>query len=183
MDIKICNRILIKSFNYKLMKINLTECSFCLPNRIKCTQIRVANISGRQLNYGKGCGYAIEYLKYVRKYDNKIADLLFWDGLDAIGYAYVFLKGTQDKIVKVQNAKAYLSQFEVFSEFRGRGYSTDMLHHIMHMLKKQGINDLYLACRPDNDIALKLYENIGFEETKRILYTRVLGINIPQQII
>ena len=55
----------------------------------------------------------------------------------------------------------------VVREYRGQHVASEMLRHVLVMMKEKGITEFVLECMADNDRALKLYEGLGFTEKRR----------------
>lgn len=57
---------------------------------------------------------------------------------------------------------------DVANKHRGRGYATEALTAFVdYLFKQQNINRLWLLVCEDNEIAVKLYQKIGFKEEGR----------------
>lgn len=55
----------------------------------------------------------------------------------------------------------------VAREYRGQHVGSEMLRHVLVMMKEKGITEFVLECMADNDRALKLYEGLGFTVRRR----------------
>ena len=53
-------------------------------------------------------------------------------------------------------------------EFWGRGYGSEAIKLLIEMMKKEGILNIFLEVRPDNERAIRAYEKCGFEGIKII---------------
>jgi ribosomal protein S18 acetylase RimI-like enzyme len=60
---------------------------------------------------------------------------------------------------------AYLIDFVVSGDHRGRGFGRRFLQDMVQDLKKEGVGRLGLTVAPDNVAALSLYRSAGFKRT------------------
>ena len=81
------------------------------------------------------------YLYYWVKYDNKNAGVL--------GF------------YPIEN-KLYLSKFYLSREYRGKKISRKMHEFIVNYAKSKGLISIYLNVNRNNDLAIKVYEHLGF---------------------
>lgn len=178
MEFKINERIIFKTFSYIIM--NTKNLSYHDSNNSLMSKYirneKNINISKKS---EKTIEYALKYQKYRSLYGDKVLDFLFYHDNDVVGYAYVFFKGTADKILQVKKSDAYISQIEVIEEYRGNGYSKEMFSCIFDELRNRGAQEVFLAVNPQNEIAIKLYKKMGFEYSKKITYLRICGKNVP----
>lgn len=65
---------------------------------------------------------------------------------------------------------AWIQFLAVTKEFRGKGYSKDILKSIFHELKNKGFTAVQLLTRINNKPAISLYKSIGFEVTEEDPY-------------
>lgn len=63
-----------------------------------------------------------------------------------------------------------LHHVEILPKFRGQGYGTALLVHLISALKQQGILRLILQVSGDNQAALALYKKQGFRTTETLTY-------------
>ena len=73
----------------------------------------------------------------------------FYDGDNHVG---------EGSVCGVKDNNAFLYDFEVYPEYRGKGYSKEMLQF---MIDKYDLKQLFV--KPDNTIAINLYKKYGFE--------------------
>ncbi len=59
--------------------------------------------------------------------------------------------------------KYYLVNFGIIPEYRGKGLSKLFLHEILNAVKKEAIQRLYLDVSSNNEPAVKIYRDAGFE--------------------
>lgn len=55
-----------------------------------------------------------------------------------------------------------ISNVAVHPEFRGRGISRQMLETLLQEARDDGVEDFTLEVRAGNDVAIRLYESLGF---------------------
>ena len=60
-------------------------------------------------------------------------------------------------------------------EFRGRGYGTKLIAKAINLAKELNIDSVELQVNRTNPIAMKLYENAGFEKTDKEYYRLILN--------
>ena len=53
--------------------------------------------------------------------------------------------------------------FGIIPEYRGKGLSKLFLHEILNAVKKEAIQRLYLDVSSNNEPAVKIYRDAGFE--------------------
>lgn len=73
----------------------------------------------------------------------------FYDGDAHIG---------EGSVCGIKDDNAFLYDFEVYPEFRGKGYSKEMLQYL---IDQYDLKQLFV--KPDNTIAINLYKKYGFE--------------------
>lgn len=69
----------------------------------------------------------------------------------------------EGSVCGIKDDNAFLYDFEVYPEFRGKGYSKSMLQF---MIDKYDLKQLFV--KPDNTIAINLYKKYGFEIDKSL---------------
>jgi ribosomal protein S18 acetylase RimI-like enzyme len=69
---------------------------------------------------------------------------------------------------------AYVTEFYLRPEARGRGLGKWMLAQVEEQAREAGVRALHLMVRPENGPALALYRRAGFEEPPRIFLTKRL---------
>jgi ribosomal protein S18 acetylase RimI-like enzyme len=65
---------------------------------------------------------------------------------------------------------AWIQFLAVAKEYRGKGYSKDILTSVFQELKNKGFTTLQLLTRINNKPAISLYKSIGFEVTEEDPY-------------
>lgn len=64
-----------------------------------------------------------------------------------------------------EKEKLFISKFYLENSARGRGYSRAMLGFIEEQAKHYSLSSLYLTVNRDNDLAIGVYEHLGFLKT------------------
>lgn len=70
-----------------------------------------------------------------------------------------------------------ISNFAVHPDFRRKGLGESVLFYVLEMLKKEGVERIFLEVRPSNVAARALYEKLGF----RLLGVRKNYYRFPQE--
>jgi GNAT superfamily N-acetyltransferase len=66
--------------------------------------------------------------------------------------------------------QSWVGGLAVDARHRGLGFGKAVLSAQIDRVKKLGMDDLWLECLDDNDVALKLYHNAGFKPTRKIYF-------------
>ncbi|WP_224369695.1 GNAT family N-acetyltransferase [Hyalangium versicolor] len=69
---------------------------------------------------------------------------------------------------------AYLTEFYLRPEARGRGLGKWLLARVEALARETGVEALHLMVRPENEPAVALYRSAGFEEPPRMFLTKRL---------
>ncbi len=103
------------------------------------------------------------YESELRNQDTSHVYVLRTDGQTVAGFCSFWL------IVD----EVHINSLAVRPEFRGRGYGTALLRHILREGRRQGAQRATLEVRLSNQPALRLYTRLGFEVagTRRNYYT------------
>lgn len=67
-------------------------------------------------------------------------------------------------VMSVAAGEAHVLNLCVRPEIQSQGLGTKMLKHLISLARRQGADTLLLEVRPSNLAALKLYQNMGFNE-------------------
>lgn len=67
-------------------------------------------------------------------------------------------------VMSVAAGEAHILNLCVRPEIQGQGLGTKLLKHLISLARRQGADTLLLEVRPSNLAALKLYQNLGFNE-------------------
>lgn len=89
----------------------------------------------------------------------------------ALGYA-VFTYGFD---LEFAGRDAYLTEFYLRPEARGRGLGKWLLMRVEERSREAGVRALHLMVRPENRPALTLYQRAGFEAPPRVFLTKRLS--------
>jgi ribosomal protein S18 acetylase RimI-like enzyme len=92
------------------------------------------------------------------------------DGGQVQGYAVV----TYGYDLEFAGRDAYLTEFYLRPEVRGRGLGKWMLARVEERALEAGVQALHLMVRPENGPALTLYQRAGFEPPPRVFLTKRL---------
>ena len=84
--------------------------------------------------------------------DKNILFLKILDNNEVIGYSIVLLTNPDAEILKIC----------IKIEYRNKSYAKKLLQYNIDYLKKNNFENMYLEVRSNNNIAIKLYENLGF---------------------
>ena len=82
------------------------------------------------------------------------------------GYLYFWVKFENKNagfigFYPIEN-KLYLSKFYLEKNYRGKKISRKMLEFIENYCKENNLKSIYLNVNRDNDLAIKVYEHLGF---------------------
>ena len=82
------------------------------------------------------------------------------------GYLYFWVKYENKNagfigFYPIEN-KLYLSKFYLEKNYRGKKISRKMLEFIENYCKENNLKSIYLNVNRDNDLAIKVYEHLGF---------------------
>lgn len=75
-------------------------------------------------------------------------------GRDIVGYAVLMLVLDE----------AHLLNLSVDAPYQGGGLGRALLAHMLDIARRHGALNIFLEVRPSNTPALRLYENVGFNE-------------------
>jgi diamine N-acetyltransferase len=96
------------------------------------------------------------------EYKEDAVSVGLYEGDIPIGYAMYGWFDEEEKAV-------YLNQFVIDSTCQGKGYAKPLLRLLMeHFKKDYNCKFMYLSIHPENKLAQKLYESIGFHLTGEI---------------
>ncbi|KRQ87030.1 putative N-acetyltransferase YycN [Caloramator mitchellensis] len=152
--------------NYKIMVNNISNLNFINSNienlsveRMKITEQESLRVELQNKIFGNLINRKVLTVSEVIAEEKKkefLKDLCF------------FLK-YQDKYIGygqivINNEGYFLINFGILEEFRGKGYAKLFLSEILKNAKNYGVETLYLKVDNYNLKAIKLYEDLGFEE-------------------
>ena len=84
-------------------------------------------------------------------------------------YGTFYLKDVEDigRVFLERRSHIYISSFEIYEQFRGKGYSYIFLKLIEEYAINIGVNKLKLDVMVDNVIALNVYTKLGYIQIKQ----------------
>ena len=91
-----------------------------------------------------------------RKVDPDIQSYLFFDGETPVGYGEVWLDDEEDE--------AELARIIVDPQLRGRGIGAALVRALLGPAGAAGHPDIFLRVRPENAVAIRTYQRVGFED-------------------
>lgn len=94
--------------------------------------------------------------------------LLAYDKTEAIAFAqcqlrHDYVEGTESSPV------GYLEGIFVKEEYRGKGYTKEILREGENWAKERGCNEFASDCELDNGDSLRFHLGVGFQEVNRII--------------
>ncbi len=113
-----------------------------------------------------------EVIELERKIFNGKGNINFWLLKAFVRYGVVYILSKDEKIIAVTEYMQVLNEKELFlygcftvEEHRKKGYGKILLEYGELEMEKMGINTISLTVDPENKLALKLYEKLGYEKT------------------
>ena len=68
-----------------------------------------------------------------------------------------------------ETANYWICRFMIDHKSQGKGYGRKAVELVLDEMKQlDGCNSIYLSTEPENEIAIKLYESLGFQKTGNI---------------
>jgi ribosomal protein S18 acetylase RimI-like enzyme len=87
------------------------------------------------------------------------------DGGDVIGFSWIVLfdpgTGLEGEVAEVY----------VAAEHRGHGIGEVLMEQAVRLFRERGVTLGYVWTRPDNEAAVRLYRNSGFESSRQLVLT------------
>lgn len=71
---------------------------------------------------------------------------------------------SDDPLEAVFGQRAYLYAFRILPQFQGRGLGTELMDHVINLLREQGYRELTVGVEDDNLRAIHMYRKAGFTE-------------------
>ncbi|WP_305926835.1 GNAT family N-acetyltransferase [Bacillus mycoides] len=138
--------------------MKLRICEITTENRHEIANLKVTEQQHKFIeNTVKNCLVDAE-----TKYKEDAVSVGLYDGDIPIGYAMYGWFEEEEKAV-------YLNQFVIDSACQGKGYAKPLLRLLMeHFTTEYNCKVMYLSIHPENKLAQKLYESIGFHLTGEI---------------
>lgn len=69
----------------------------------------------------------------------------------------------------------YINRLMIDEKYQGKGFGREALKILIHELKEMGVESVDILHRPDNRVAIKLYESLGFELTDATVKDEVVS--------
>lgn len=111
---------------------------------------------------------------------DKHADLTYdYSKLEQVNARYKFTINNYIKVLieEVKNSSfAYISNVCVHPDYRGKSIGSMMVRQVIEIYRKKSFNEISLDVLADNPGAIKLYKNLGFEQSSEIFE----GFNDPR---
>lgn len=123
--------------------------------------------------------FSLRMLKNVlRKNSNTSECFAFIDseGL-TVGFVLICYKGAKDIHYRVKDADAFITALGVFPEYRGKGYSQEILKGIVDICRLKGLRKLKLSVDSNNYAAINAYEKFGFIKIGDKKFFRITAID------
>lgn len=177
MKIRLGNKIVFETFNHYIYEYNLTGYE-PVDSSLKMVLINKDNIDDAGNALGNTTRKWIESdYPYVEGYyfvndDNK-----------NIGSCWVMYKGGDEKLYRIRNHDSFIFRVQVEEQYRGMGYSKQIMHSIFTLLKKKGCTNTCLVCARKNKTANRLYESLGMNKIDGRKFIRLFNKNMPYHSI
>jgi ribosomal protein S18 acetylase RimI-like enzyme len=96
-----------------------------------------------------------------RKVADDIRSYLLFDGDQAVGYGEVWLDDEEDE--------AELARIIVDPAVRGKGIGLELVRALLGPALAAGYSDVFLRVRPENTVAIRTYQRVGFVDVPQAL--------------
>lgn len=159
-----------------LMKEHIQMEMPLLDNQYKCHDLNVTSFNHfkevtQLYDLMKACmagsvfNYSLEEVEELTKAENELA-LILWEDSVPVGFiiAHINAKRNAQQGVEV----VYIEQLAIAPTHRNLGYAKKLMETIFNKAQSKGMQLARLHVYNDNDEALNLYQNRGFQEVKRI---------------
>ena len=80
-----------------------------------------------------------------------------FDNEDLIGYVWAYEHSFREEV------RVYVNEIHVDEAYRNRGIGKQLLSAVESMARERGYKALYIHAEGDNDGAIRLYQNEGYE--------------------
>ena len=68
-----------------------------------------------------------------------------------------------------EDGKIWIARFMIGEQFQGNGYGKKCSTEIVEFLKeKHSCEEIFLDVSPENEVAIKMYQSVGFKDTGKI---------------
>ena len=96
-----------------------------------------------------------------RQVADDIRSYLLFDGDRAVGYGEVWLDDDEDEVE--------LARIIVDPEVRGKGIGLELVRALLGPALAAGYPEVFLRVRPDNEVAIRTYQRVGFADVPQEL--------------
>ena len=137
-----------------------------LLNREKCLEYK-ERLTGFYYSNIKTCAFMdnFTYKDAEQKIDSLIEHVSngsaivygVFDSENLIGYVWAYEHPFREEV------RIYVNEIHVAEAYRNRGIGKQLLHAIENMAKERGYGALYIHAEGNNDGAIRLYQNEGYE--------------------
>ena len=93
---------------------------------------------------------------------------LIVDGSTAVGYVVLCFGYSLEWLGR----DAFVDEFYLREQYRGRGWGTKVMGLLEDAARERGVRALHLEVIESNDVALHLYQKLGFREHKSIFLSK-----------
>ena len=137
-----------------------------LLNREKCLEYK-ERLTGFYYSNIKTCAFMdnFTYKDAEQKIDSLIEHVSngsaivygVFDSENLIGYVWAYEHPFREEV------RLYVNEIHVDEAYRNKGIGKQLLHAIEDMVKERGYGALYIHAEGNNDGAIRLYQNEGYE--------------------
>ena len=119
--------------------------------------------------------------RYLKKYPTLFRGYKFYDANNNffIGYCWIMQKGANDSYFRIRKSDAYINEFYVNDQLRGRGYGPLMLLKLGDTLRQEHMKTITTSVHPANPRAIRCYSKAGFHQVDTLKFLRFLVFSIP----
>ena len=177
MKIKILNRVIFEYFDHYVLKLDLDGFNI-VENQLKSIKIDKNNLE----EAGRAIGNTTK--KWILT-DYPYAEGYYFqdETFKQVGSCWVMFQNGDEKLYKIRKADSFIFRLEVNEQFRGKGYSKEIMNNMISIIKDHGCHNFVLVCAVKNKIALNLYKSIGMSVVGRKRFVRVFDKNIPYHVL
>jgi ribosomal protein S18 acetylase RimI-like enzyme len=172
--IRIVGKSVFSLYNHHIMHIE-TNISYEKNEDYHIERITVNNIS--ECSNGE---FNTSFMKsYLLNQEKMVDGFLLKYHENPVGYIWIMYKGGNEAQYRIRNIDSFLFDVCIFENERGKGHSKVLMQEVLCYLNSKGIDDVYLAVRRNNKIAINLYKKIGWEIICNKTFIRICRVNIP----
>lgn len=122
-------------------------------NRQNFSSVLALKVGKSQVNYVESNGDSIAEAKYFNYWD----PVALYDDDLLVGFA---MYGK----IESENGRVWLDRYMISEDFQGKGYGRGFLEKILEFLvEKYNCKEIYLSAYDNNELAIGLYESVGFK--------------------